>query len=469
MSRSRLTDPSRIENKWGQTLGKKAARAPSGLYGYPKSIQASCEASVRKLRKAALKIVKAAYQKDAKVADFLEVHAKRNKSVPAKVLLATLNEARPVFGKFGVEGGKTAARGRYGLYGYPARTASLGVQACAQFREAAGHIASDLHRRKAAKYERITGFLQSHWKQGKCGYSRLLHASYPDASMRLASGAEKQSGRKQAGPGAGVDVILSGDKRGYRLPDRIDYDGDLKVTEKGKVTGKATCTNLYIASYYDSAFIRNPGTIEVDDLGDAFTDEMEYVFGPEGKQGKVKLTAQVSGVENAMLSGGYVRSNAPSHFDVKGVLLVEVEDEGGYVGSFEVPFDGTMNTTPAFKEAWESLDDPDWDERDEDGNFIEEGPEKRFASGPPTTVAGWLGESKTAGSYLTVVPAHGRDYSSKAAVMKDWADNMDFLVMDMSSPWDGKPINKQDADNAGNLRAINIRYNKLRKVVVINL
>jgi len=50
---------------------------------------------------------------------------------------------------------------------------------------------------------------------------------------------------------------------------------------------------------------------------------------------------------------------------------------------------------------------------------------------------------KTAGSYLTVVPAHGRDYSSKAAVMKDWADNMDFLVMDMSSPWDGKPINKQ--------------------------
>jgi hypothetical protein len=290
MSRSRLTDPTRIENQWGKPLGKQAARTPSGLYGYPKQIQSSCEASVRKLRKAALKIVKAAYQKDAKIAEFLTTHAKRNRSMPAKVLLATLNEARPVFGKFGVEGGKTAAGGRYGLYGYSSRTASLGVQACAQFREAAGHIASDLHRRKAAKYARITGFFTDHWKQGKCGYSRMLNASYPDEAMRLAS------------------------------------------SEPAEEAGQAR--------------------------------------------------------------------NASS----------------------------------------------------------------------PSTVAGWLGDAtKTAGSYLTVVPMFDRDYTSKAQVMQAWNEGKDFRVNDMSSRWDDKPMNKQDAEADGSLRAVNIRYNKLRKVVVINL
>jgi hypothetical protein len=75
---------------------------------------------------------------------------------------------------------KTAAASRYGLYGYPSKTASLGLTACAQIREVAGTLASDLHRKKADKYAHITGYLDAHAKQANCLYSRLLHASYPE-------------------------------------------------------------------------------------------------------------------------------------------------------------------------------------------------------------------------------------------------------------------------------------------------
>ena len=65
--------------------------------------------------------------------------------------------------------------------------------------------------------------------------------------------------------------------------------------------------------------------------------------------------------------------------------------------------------------------------------------------------------------YKTVVPAYGRDYKSAKAAKADWAAGKDFILRDFTSPWDGKPINKQDAENAG--IQVNIRYNKLTKIV----
>lgn len=170
-------------------IDKTAARVPSGLYGYPKTIQSSCEVSVRKLKRVALSIVKNAYQKDAKVIEFLMAHDKRAKSTPARVLIAAMKEGHSVFSSMGVVGGhpKDAAKSRYGLYGYKSRTAALGLTACSQLREAAGMVSSDLHIRQAAMHERITGFFTQHAKQAKCGYSRMLHVAYPDASMKLAS------------------------------------------------------------------------------------------------------------------------------------------------------------------------------------------------------------------------------------------------------------------------------------------
>jgi len=252
---------------------KKTAGKPAGLYGFTKRVQTDCESSVRKLQKTALKIARAAYNKDAEVAPFLSTHTKRANSLPAKMLTAAMKELGPKIASE-TDGPRTAewkgwseempvqvvsakgsevfqnlvmARKRYpdldpkkngkqftwamkgevagkpatrfetheaykmlsmsasddggglnkeathksdwGLYGFRAKTAGLGLQACRDLREASGHIASGLHGRKADSHEHITSFLKSHAKEAACMYSRMLYASYPDADRRCASAA----------------------------------------------------------------------------------------------------------------------------------------------------------------------------------------------------------------------------------------------------------------------------------------
>ena len=71
-------------------------------------------------------------------------------------------------------------------------------------------------------------------------------------------------------------------------------------------------------------------------------------------------------------------------------------------------------------------------------------------------------------SRITVVPAYGRDYKSKATVLADWNANKDFVIQDISSRWDGKPMNKLDAERSG-ITTVNVRYQRLRKVMVIKV
>jgi len=82
-------------------------------------------------------------------------------------------------------GGKTARS--YGLYGFGDKVAQLGLSACTNVRAEAGRIAYDLHRRRTAKHDRITGFLDQHCKTAECRYSKLLHASYPAADSKAAA------------------------------------------------------------------------------------------------------------------------------------------------------------------------------------------------------------------------------------------------------------------------------------------
>ena len=63
----------------------------------------------------------------------------------------------------------------------------------------------------------------------------------------------------------------------------------------------------------------------------------------------------------------------------------------------------------------------------------------------------------------TVTPAYGRDYKSKKAALADWNANEDFIINDMSNRWDGKPVNKQGAEEEG--LSIMIRYDQLRKII----
>lgn len=63
---------------------------------------------------------------------------------------------------------------------------------------------------------------------------------------------------------------------------------------------------------------------------------------------------------------------------------------------------------------------------------------------------------------MTVTPAYGRDYTSAVEAKAAWNSGKDFIIRDITSRWDGKPINKQDADGAG-IKVL-LRYNKLKKV-----
>jgi len=71
-------------------------------------------------------------------------------------------------------------------------------------------------------------------------------------------------------------------------------------------------------------------------------------------------------------------------------------------------------------------------------------------------------------SHITVTPAYGRDYTSGVAAKADWNSGMDFILRDVTSPWDGKPINLEDAKTAG-FQAVNIRFKRMTRVVVVNL
>lgn len=70
-------------------------------------------------------------------------------------------------------------------------------------------------------------------------------------------------------------------------------------------------------------------------------------------------------------------------------------------------------------------------------------------------------------TYMTVVPAHGRDYKSAKAALADWHANKDFIIRSVMSPDDGRYINKQDAAGMEGVK-INIRYNRLTRIVAAN-
>lgn len=183
-----------LESQWNS----KAASDATGLYGYTRAIQSSCESSIRKMMATATKVAKEAYRKDENVAPFLAAHAKRGNSLSAKILVAAMKTIGPKVASemrkaelkaeaLPAEKLTKAAAKKYGLYGYAAKTASLGLHACTTIRETAGSVTSDMHGRKADSHKLITGFLSAHAKEAKCMYSKMLCASYPDADRKTAS------------------------------------------------------------------------------------------------------------------------------------------------------------------------------------------------------------------------------------------------------------------------------------------
>lgn len=69
---------------------------------------------------------------------------------------------------------------------------------------------------------------------------------------------------------------------------------------------------------------------------------------------------------------------------------------------------------------------------------------------------------------LTMVPAYGRDYKSKADAELALITGKDFQIMDISCKWDGSYCNLADLKTAGYTHA-RVRYNNLRDVALIEV
>lgn len=62
------------------------------------------------------------------------------------------------------------------------------------------------------------------------------------------------------------------------------------------------------------------------------------------------------------------------------------------------------------------------------------------------------------GKRIGLIPAYGRDYKSKAAVLADLTAGKDFQICDMSNPWDGSYTSITDL---GDYDTVSIRYKRL--------
>lgn len=222
----------RQRRTWG---AKEAARAPSGLYGYTKKTQTDCEAAVRKINRRATALIRSAYRKDERILGFLETHSKRTSSNPARVLLS----AWKGLGKSAseIEGGKVAAGRSYSLYGYPSKTVKMGLALCSQLREEAGTVAADLHARRVARHERITGFFKEHSKKTRCYSSRMLLAGYPDPDARYATEMNKKANLDGVGEGMVGDWFT----RGSCGDDKMGCGCDGNCAGDDKCSGDCGC------------------------------------------------------------------------------------------------------------------------------------------------------------------------------------------------------------------------------------
>ena len=177
------------------------------------------------------------------------------------------------------------------------------------------------------------------------------------------------SRNKQAGPGAGVEIALSGKSNKYRVNGDTDWNGEFKINPKDftRVQGNAVVSDVTMFSYYDSVRVRGKAGY-ISDLEfdrselDDWRETIEMYWEGQTPQ---SMTFTIAEMENAMLSGGWMRSKAPRSFEVQGYGELEVDFPNGDSETFsDIPFTGYMKTTRDFKTAWEWLDNNDDDDDD---------------------------------------------------------------------------------------------------------
>ena len=71
-------------------------------------------------------------------------------------------------------------------------------------------------------------------------------------------------------------------------------------------------------------------------------------------------------------------------------------------------------------------------------------------------------------SYVSMVPAYGRDYKSQKAVLEDWKAGKDFQLQTMNDTRYTSIADVEELKKKG-VKSLNIRYNRLTQVCVIKL
>jgi len=268
--------------------------AASGLYGYPKQVQNDVEGTVRKARKQALKIAQEIYSKDARIARFLELHAKRANSTTAKLLVEAMKQLGPKFARKA-----KSERLAGGLYGLPTKTARLGLSACSDLRAYVGEIAFGLHMRRQARYENLTGFMQEHSKKARCAYTKMILGCYPEVDGRTAGELPEALKEHQFKSKDDKDEDKE-DKKAGKLPEALkkhqftsednpnpkgnDKDKDGKKNEKKPFEGKKKASEFDADEIGET--VKGPLEMETDEpfmKGQFTQDENSELFEMEEK------------------------------------------------------------------------------------------------------------------------------------------------------------------------------------------
>jgi hypothetical protein len=72
-------------------------------------------------------------------------------------------------------------------------------------------------------------------------------------------------------------------------------------------------------------------------------------------------------------------------------------------------------------------------------------------------------------NYVTLIPAYGRDYTKQGQVMMHFNNNKDFIITSINDPYNGKPCNKSDLIKYSPYTHVEIRYDKLRKALLLKI
>jgi len=160
------------------------------------------------------------------------------------------------------------------------------------------------------------------------------------------------STQRKAGPGAGVEICLSGKSRNSRcMTPNIDTNLKATLGRNGdlKILGTIDIEDVTISSYYDGSDVDG---YFAEIVGKDINLDLDMSY--DAEISSVNFTGHCE-LENTMVGRG--RGSAPDYIDVKGELQIEILfGDGGFTREM-VPFTSRAKTSDEFEYAFDTLDD----------------------------------------------------------------------------------------------------------------